>query len=297
MTTILTWGQRPDESAPAYEAFKVYRNSGARRSLRSTAREVGKARTLMDRWSSRHQWVARCAAWDQEQVELRKEARFVAVADAEARHTKLARAVLGRVAAELGKEARATCQRCGRGPTQMTAAQVAAWLKAGVEVERLALGLGGGHGITVATQVNVAGGSGPATGATALVLLRDPSTQELAADLLARMRALDPGKVGGRLASSNGGGGANGAGGQGGEVVTVEAVAVRTAEKIEATGNGGANTPGPTRRLLAGQAVAELVEEAEAPAARHPRPELPDPAAELGGGDEVEDPEDEGDLF
>lgn len=189
MREIATWGQLPDESEKAYASFKVYRNAGTQRSLRKTARLVGKGRTLMERWSKRHGWLRRVAAWDLEQQDLHKEARIQAISDAEERHGKLARALLGRVAAELGAQVKGRCTKCGRSPTQLTAAQVSTALKAGVEVERLALGqvTAGASSITQSMQTNVS-----ASSTTALVLLRDPESQRLASDLLSRMHSLDP---------------------------------------------------------------------------------------------------------
>lgn len=189
MGAIATWGQLPDESEPAWAAFTVYRNAGASRSLRKTARVVDKCRTLMERWSKRHRWQVRVAAWDLEQQDLHREARIQAISDAEERHGKLARALLGRVAAELGAQVKGRCETCGRSPVKLTGPQIATAMKAGVEVERLALGLSTA-GASVVTQHNTTQVSQSTT--TALVLLRDPVSQRLASELLGRMRSLDP---------------------------------------------------------------------------------------------------------
>jgi len=207
MERIATWGQRANESDPAYEAFKVYRNAGAQRSLRKAAREVGKSRSLIERWSRRHEWQNRIATWDLEQQDLRKEARFQAVSDHEERTGKLARAVLGRVAAELGVQHKGRCQTCGRGPAELKPATLATWLKAGVEVERLALGLSTA-GAPQVTQTNVTQVQAGST--TTLVLIRDPETQRLASDLLGRMQVLDPATSLRRL-GGGGNGGSSGA--------------------------------------------------------------------------------------
>jgi len=201
MDRIATWGQQSDESDPAYGAFKVYRNQGAARSLRKAAREVGKSRSLFERWSRRHTWQARVATWDLEQQDLHKEARFQAVSDHEERAGKLARAVLGRVAAELGAQHKGRCQMCGRGPAELKPAQIATWLKAGVEVERLALGLSTA-GAPQVTQTNVTQVQAGST--TTLVLIRDHETQRLASDLLGRMQVLDPATSLRRLGGGNG---------------------------------------------------------------------------------------------
>ncbi len=58
------WHKQPDESPEAYAAFRAYRDLGSERSTAKVARKLGKSKQLMDRWSSRHGWVARAAAFD-----------------------------------------------------------------------------------------------------------------------------------------------------------------------------------------------------------------------------------------
>jgi len=262
MERIATWGQQANESEPAYAAFKVYRDMGVSRSLRKAASEVGKARTLIERWSSRHRWGKRVATWDLEQQDLRRDARIVAIGDAEERHGKLARAVLARCAAELGAHHKGRCQTCGRGAEPLTPAQVASWLRVGVDVERTGLGLGSSSA-PAATQVNVSTTVAIAGGQTNLVLLRDPRAQALAGELLARMRSLDP------------------------------ATSLRRLGKREAQTVDAAATPS---RPTSGQAI-RRAHQAAAIAEREPATatlELPTAGEELGGFD---DDDQGGDLF
>lgn len=190
MSTIANWGQQPNEGEKAFAAFKVYRDLGRSRSLRLAAREVGKSKGLLDKWSRKHGWVARCAAWDLESEAQAASKHAAAVLDATDRHGKLARAVLGRAAAELGAYQAGACPRCKRGPKDLTPSQVAAWVRVGVDVERTALGLGSttaSPGVQINVQTTVVAGA-----VSNLVILRDPDTQRLATDLLARMKALQP---------------------------------------------------------------------------------------------------------
>lgn len=60
------WERQPDETPPAFAAFAHYRDAGAFRSLRKTARELGKNDSLMERWSRTHSWRLRVNAWDAE---------------------------------------------------------------------------------------------------------------------------------------------------------------------------------------------------------------------------------------
>ena len=58
------WIRTAGESDEAYSAFLAYRDLGADRSLDAVVQELHKSRTILGRWSSRHDWVARSTAWD-----------------------------------------------------------------------------------------------------------------------------------------------------------------------------------------------------------------------------------------
>ena len=58
--------KRTDEGAEAFEAFAIYRDMGVARSTAQVARELGKSKALMDRWSSKYAWVARAHSYDLE---------------------------------------------------------------------------------------------------------------------------------------------------------------------------------------------------------------------------------------
>ena len=75
------WSQQEKESAKSYRAFQIYRDMGADRSTAKVAQELGNEKSLIDRWSSKHDWSGRVRAWDEfiaeqemdEIVEQRKE--------------------------------------------------------------------------------------------------------------------------------------------------------------------------------------------------------------------------------
>lgn len=73
MTTIL-WNRQESESPEAFAAFVTYRDMFPR-ALSKTALAFSKSETLMERWSSKHDWVSRSSAWDSE---LDKRAQIVA---------------------------------------------------------------------------------------------------------------------------------------------------------------------------------------------------------------------------
>lgn len=58
------WDRQPSESAPAYEAARMYFDMGAARSCDAVARQCSKHVSLMLRWSQRHRWTERAAAYD-----------------------------------------------------------------------------------------------------------------------------------------------------------------------------------------------------------------------------------------
>ena len=60
------WERQPDETAPAYAAFRAYLDAGEERTLRSVAAKLGKSGSLISRWSSRHRWTARVDSYEAE---------------------------------------------------------------------------------------------------------------------------------------------------------------------------------------------------------------------------------------
>lgn len=60
------WEQRASESWEAYEAFLAFPDLGPRRTVKGAAEALGKSRSLVAGWASRHEWRRRARAWDQE---------------------------------------------------------------------------------------------------------------------------------------------------------------------------------------------------------------------------------------
>jgi hypothetical protein len=71
---MLAWSRQPDESARAFEAFELYRDMGAERSLAKVGRELGKSTALMERWSATHDWVDRVKALEARDAMLMRDA-------------------------------------------------------------------------------------------------------------------------------------------------------------------------------------------------------------------------------
>jgi hypothetical protein len=84
------WERQPNESAPAYEAWATYRDGQPTATTRSVAQELGKSVTLVQRWSRRHGWQRRLAAWQQHEDRVRAEARLVEAERVGRRHARRA---------------------------------------------------------------------------------------------------------------------------------------------------------------------------------------------------------------
>lgn len=108
---IPVWEHQPDETNKQYEAFCVYRNMkipgdpSSKRSIRQVSEQLGKSETLLNRWSSKNDWVKRADAWDDEQERiLSEEQRKQQLADIKKmrkRHADLATAMLVKAAKAL----------------------------------------------------------------------------------------------------------------------------------------------------------------------------------------------------
>jgi hypothetical protein len=97
------WERQKGETARAYEAFAVYRDLGAGRSINKTAQKLGKNRTTISEWSARNNWVKRCEAWDTEQDRIARQAQTEEIKKMRKRHADLATAMLVKAAKALQK--------------------------------------------------------------------------------------------------------------------------------------------------------------------------------------------------
>ena len=76
MSDKRAWERREGESNPAYEAFRAYMRV---RSTTKVAMELGKSGTLITRWCTEHDWVARVTDYDS----------YLATADADSEVNRL----------------------------------------------------------------------------------------------------------------------------------------------------------------------------------------------------------------
>ena len=87
------WERQKGESAQAFEAFFLYLEMGGSRSLRAVSQELGKSKTLIDRWSRTYKWVERCRAWDNHLQYEAKKAAITEVRNMTKRHVTMAQQI------------------------------------------------------------------------------------------------------------------------------------------------------------------------------------------------------------
>src|SRR5947209_3674977 len=85
----VSYARLPRESLKAHAAFVVYRDLGRERSLRAVAKLLHRSRQLIDRWSRRHDWVARCRAWDDHRDFVLRKAQLRTIEEMGERHAAL----------------------------------------------------------------------------------------------------------------------------------------------------------------------------------------------------------------
>lgn len=96
------WEMQETDTPKSWEAFVVYRDM-EKRTLAKVAEKLGKNLKLIERWSQKHNWVERVAAWEAEKdriirIELTKD-----IGAMRKRHADLANAMLMKAALALSK--------------------------------------------------------------------------------------------------------------------------------------------------------------------------------------------------
>jgi hypothetical protein len=70
----LPFEQQPRESSKAFAAFQVYLRMGPQRSLAAVGQQLGKSGTVIERWSSKFDWVSRVQAYAAHLAEVERKA-------------------------------------------------------------------------------------------------------------------------------------------------------------------------------------------------------------------------------
>jgi hypothetical protein len=79
------WARQRGESGKAHAAFLAYLNLGQTRSLARLGRQLGRSVSLLERWSSRWGWVARCQVHDEAVQERKLQKRLAVIEEMEQR--------------------------------------------------------------------------------------------------------------------------------------------------------------------------------------------------------------------
>lgn len=125
------WERQEGESEEAFQAFVLYRDSGADRSIREVAKALSKSATLIARWSTDWNWGDRALGYDNWLDREVQEQNRKDVLAMRKRHAQIAMLMQQKVVDSI----RAMSERDTLKPDQ-----AAKWLDIAVKVERLARG-------------------------------------------------------------------------------------------------------------------------------------------------------------
>lgn len=157
-----------DETSRAFHAFSIYRDGGPRRTLKAVDEALRPSRPqrghkeatvsgVVKRWSAKYCWVDRARAYDNHVDQERRRIREEQIRQTEEAHFKIGEKALEKAGRSLDvyqpatvtlqqesdEEGRIQLVRVVR--AKITAQGIAALMRAGVEIQRLALGLATGR--------------------------------------------------------------------------------------------------------------------------------------------------------
>jgi IS30 family transposase len=124
------WERQRGESQKSYEAFSIYRDMGATRSIQKVAQKLTKSDALLRRWSSKWNWVERAKEYDAEidrQYLLEQEEERKKMSE---RHAKQAMMFQNKILERLRTI----------DPNRLSPADLIRWFDIAVKIERLARG-------------------------------------------------------------------------------------------------------------------------------------------------------------
>lgn len=90
------WERQKGESAKAFEAFVVYRDMGASRTVSAVSEKLSKSRQLMTRWKSAWNWDERARAYDNDLEKQAKAQAVKRVKEMTDRHVRIAMELQGK---------------------------------------------------------------------------------------------------------------------------------------------------------------------------------------------------------
>jgi hypothetical protein len=131
---IEPWERRSDESAKAFAAFVAYRDLGSGRTHDKAREFLGKKSgydRLLERWSSRFDWVERTNAFDSYMDAKKRGSLEVETAEAAKKHVEAAGAVLEQALKRLKS----------LDPDDIYAKDLPNWISTAIKLQRQALGM------------------------------------------------------------------------------------------------------------------------------------------------------------
>lgn len=121
------WERQKGESEKAYEAFSIYRDMGAERTITAVVKRLEKSRNLIDRWKDRWEWKERVRLFDND---LEKKARDKAIKD---RKAMVDRQI--KIAMQVQKKALEALENLS--VEEMSAKDIKEYIKMATDLERL----------------------------------------------------------------------------------------------------------------------------------------------------------------
>lgn len=124
---IKAWERQSGESEKAFEAFALYRDMGAERTLQAVADELQKSYTLIRRWKTTWKWKDRVIEFDNDKERQAKREAEKGLKEMYARQTKIAMQVQAKALKALDRLK----------PEKMSAKDIKEYIKMATELERL----------------------------------------------------------------------------------------------------------------------------------------------------------------
>lgn len=97
------WERQPGETPKQWEAFSLYRDMGADRSIQKVADALGKTKPNLGVWSKANHWVDRVTAWDAEVDRLNRLQQIKDIKKMRKNHATIASAMIVKAAQALNQ--------------------------------------------------------------------------------------------------------------------------------------------------------------------------------------------------
>lgn len=126
----LLWEQQPTETAPAFAAFRAYRDKAPNPSIRAVADELKISRSQLEKWSKANGWEKRLRAYMRAQDKAARVAQHAERKKMSANHIAISQALIAKGLARL----------TSLDPVMLKPGEAARFIQLGVELEVKARG-------------------------------------------------------------------------------------------------------------------------------------------------------------